>query len=143
MSAKPHRPFVPLEERKNRRERRERDKALTEAVGAMKATVGMALGHERIPRPIEVIVAARGWVYFVQANCGSIKIGRATNVPFRLAELQCANPHELIVVAVAVDGGREAEYHTRFAEHRIRGEWFAPHPEILAEIDRLNAGGAA
>ena len=32
----------------------------------------------------------------------------------------------------------EKEYHPRFAEHRLHGEWFHPHPDILAEIDRLN-----
>lgn len=30
-------------------------------------------------------------------------------------------------------------YHLRFAAHRHgKGEWFSPHPDILAEIERLN-----
>jgi len=31
----------------------------------------------------------------------------------------------------------ERAYHRQFAAHRLHGEWFAPHPDILAEIDRL------
>lgn len=103
----------------------------------LSASIQMALGKQRKPRPIELLAAERGWVYFVQAHCGSIKIGRARDVGFRIKELQCANAHKLTLLAVAVDGGKEAEYHRRFAEHRLLGEWFAPHPDILAEIDRL------
>lgn len=131
---------------RERRERRDAQFAQQkhEALSALRSkemqpTVGMALGTERIPYMIEALAAQRGWVYFIQAQCGSIKIGRARNVRYRLDELQCANPHELNLLAVAVDGGREREYHRQFAEHRTRGEWFSPHPDILAEIDRLNA----
>lgn len=28
---------------------------------------------------------------------------------------------------------------TAIAAHRLHGEWFAPHPDILAEIDRLKS----
>jgi hypothetical protein len=103
----------------------------------VRATVDMAIGKQRKPRPIELLTAKRGWVYFVQAHCGSIKIGRARDVQFRLKELQCANPHKLTLLAVAVDGGNEVQYHRKFAAHRLLGEWFAPHPDILAEIERL------
>lgn len=37
----------------------------------------------------------------------------------------------------------ERDYHARFAAHRLRGEWFAPHPDILAEIEHLNGGSHA
>jgi hypothetical protein len=84
------------------------------------------------------LAAERGWVYFVQAHCGSIKIGRARDVQFRIKELQCAHPHELKLLAVALDGNRETGYHRQFAEHRMLGEWFEPHADILAEIERLN-----
>lgn len=30
----------------------------------------------------------------------------------------------------------EAELHAAFAEHSIRGEWFAPHDDILAYIEQ-------
>jgi hypothetical protein len=99
----------------------------------------MALGRERLTPRVSEISSGRGWVYFVQAPCGSIKIGRARNVEFRIRELQCANPQKLTLLAVALDGNREAEYHRRFAEHRMQGEWFQPHADILAEIERLGA----
>jgi hypothetical protein len=104
----------------------------------VQATIRMALGKQRKPRPVELLAAEKGWTYFIQAHCGSIKIGRARNVEYRLKELQCANPHKLTLLAVALDGGREAEYHRRFAPHRTLGEWFEPHPDILAEIERLS-----
>lgn len=33
----------------------------------------------------------------------------------------------------------ERAYHERFMKHHLRGDWFSPHPDILAEIERLNA----
>jgi hypothetical protein len=102
-------------------------------------TVAMALGDQRQPRRVEQCAADWGWVYFIQAHCGAIKIGRAKDVRYRIKELQCANPRKLELLAVTLDGRREADYHRQFAAHRLHGEWFAPHPDILAEIERLNA----
>lgn len=31
----------------------------------------------------------------------------------------------------------ERAYHAMFKAHRLHGEWFEPHPDILAEIARL------
>jgi hypothetical protein len=74
-------------------------------------------------------------VYFIQAGDGPIKIGVATNPKRRLAVLQTANPHPLKLLATKAGGAwREIEYHSRFAAHRLQGEWFSPHPDILAEI---------
>lgn len=44
-------------------------------------------------------------------------------------------------VLAAFDGGEvhEQRLHARFAEHRLLNEWFARHPDILAEIARLNS----
>jgi hypothetical protein len=83
--------------------------------------------------------ADRGCVYFIQADTGGpIKIGTALDVPRRLKKLQQANAEKLTVLCVR-KGGRvtERKYHDRFASHRQRGEWFAGHPDILAEIERL------
>jgi len=78
-------------------------------------------------------------VYFIQANTGQIKIGIARDVKCRLARLRTMSPVSLSLLA-QTDGGQpqEATYHARFAEHRLHGEWFSPHPDILAEIERLN-----
>lgn len=79
-------------------------------------------------------------VYFIQTLNGEIKIGMAQDVAKRLAGLQTAHPVKLTLLAVA-EGGSEQEkaYHRQFAEHRLHGEWFSPHPDILAEIERLCA----
>lgn len=102
-----------------------------------RATVAMALGKQRMPYRVRDITERLGWTYFIASECGAIKIGRARNVGGRKDSLQCANPRPLKLLAVVPDGSWEAEYHRRFAEHRIQGEWFDPHPDILAEIARL------
>ena len=87
-----------------------------------------------MPRP----QAKTGTIYFVGPEGGPIKIGFAGRLSFRLRDLQLANAYPLTVLA-SVDGppSLERDYHRRFAEHRLHGEWFSPHPEILAEIERL------
>ena len=83
---------------------------------------------------------AASYVYFIQAASGPIKIGVAVNPLTRLSGLQTANHESLHLMAVLVGAYRhEMDYHRQFAGHRLHGEWFAPHPDILAEIERLNA----
>lgn len=82
-------------------------------------------------------------IYFIRASA-AVKIGMAKDAHRRLMVLQTSHPETLTLVATC-PGGRvlESEYHARFAEHRLRGEWFAPHPDILAEIERLASNPAA
>lgn len=85
--------------------------------------------------------AAPQVVYFIQCgDDGAIKIGIASDPVARLRSLQTAH-HERLSILVTTEGGQRAEqaYHKRFAEHRLSGEWFNPHPDILAEISRLAA----
>lgn len=65
------------------------------------------------------------FVYFIQAG-RSIKIGLATNVKARMAELQTGNHEELQLLGF-IPGDRclERQLHRRFSEFRIRGEWFS------------------
>ena len=79
-------------------------------------------------------------VYFVQAENGLIKIGNTKYLNYRLESLRNQGPLALALLAT-VPGGRAEEfaYHAAFAAHRLHGEWFAPHPDILAEIERINA----
>lgn len=75
-------------------------------------------------------------VYFIQSECGGpIKIGVASFLPQRLAELQTARPDKLLVL-LAIDGdqAREREIHVQFASARIAGEWFNPTNELLSWI---------
>jgi hypothetical protein len=77
------------------------------------------------------------FVYFIQAgHDGPIKIGFAVDPAERLAMLQTGNHVELFLAA-AMPGGidLEQELHARFAEGRIRGEWFRPDtPGLLDAI---------
>lgn len=76
-------------------------------------------------------------VYFIRSPQG-IKIGMSNNPEGRLRVLQTGHTEPLELLAFT-EGGKdlEREYHTRFAAHRLAGEWFAPHPDILAEIERV------
>ena len=76
--------------------------------------------------------------YFAAADDGPIKIGASCNVKRRLRELRTKTKMDLRILAVADHGiFAEMRYHSRFAEHRLEGEWFTRHPDILAEIARL------
>lgn len=80
-------------------------------------------------------------VYFIGVGKdGPIKVGIAANPKSRLASLQTAHHEKLTLLAVTIGGRQqEAAYHAQFAGYRLSGEWFARHPDILAEIARLNA----
>ncbi len=85
------------------------------------------------------------WVTVIYFICSpsAVKIGMAKDAQRRLGVLQTSHPETLALVATC-EGGRqlEGEYHRRFAEHRLRGEWFSRAPEILAEIARLSPSQA-
>lgn len=82
-------------------------------------------------------------VYFVQADCGPIKIGTTGNIEWRLKTLEGQSPVPVKLLATT-SGQRldEYAYHARFAAHRLHGEWFSPHPDLLAEIARLQGEAA-
>lgn len=91
-------------------------------------------GSARRPHPVD------GYVYFIQrVDGGPIKIGRTNQHPDRrLTGLQIASPVALRLLALAVGGDvAERNLHARFASHRLRGEWFAPHEDILSYIGKL------
>lgn len=80
--------------------------------------------------------AAPGWVYFIQAGGdGPIKIGFSLSPATRLAQLQTSMPDRLRLLAQRT-GSRadERDLHKAFQVHRIRGEWFAPHQDLLDYI---------
>lgn len=81
-------------------------------------------------------------VYFAGSDNGPIKIGMSCDPRRRLKELQTPGQPRLKLLAVKHTGGvgsfEEGRYHERFAEHALGNEWFERHPDILAEIDRLN-----
>jgi hypothetical protein len=79
-----------------------------------------------------------GRIYFAQpVGGGPIKIGFALerNLKARLMVLQVFCPFDLTVLAT-IEGSMidERRLHDRFADLRIRGEWFQPGPELVAFI---------
>jgi hypothetical protein len=83
------------------------------------------------------------YVYFVQVgDDGPIKIGTAMRPQKRLMGLQGANPKKLHLRAF-IQGGRREErvLHDRFADGRIRGEWFRADTPGLAEVIERAAAG--
>lgn len=80
--------------------------------------------------------------YFAKGKySGRIKIGMTTQRPeVRVSQLRFdrANGEDSELVATRRGGHFERVYHQVFETWRVGGEWFAPHPDILAEIERLN-----
>jgi hypothetical protein len=75
-------------------------------------------------------------VYFIQIqDNGPIKIGSAKHPPSRMSMLQIGIPEKLNLVMVLFgDNELERILHRKFNNHRIRGEWFRPHEDILSFI---------
>src|SRR5207249_616896 len=64
--------------------------------------------------------------YFTKdSGSQAIKIGYSRKPLKRLGMLQTGNPHKLILLgSVAGTPDDEASFHSRFAQHRLEGEWF-------------------
>jgi hypothetical protein len=71
-------------------------------------------------------------VYFITAReVGRVKIGYSNKPRSRVLWLSANSPVEVALEAV-IDGGimEEGDLHQRFAEHRVKGEWFTLCPAI-------------
>lgn len=83
-------------------------------------------------------------LYIIQmAVTGDIKVGRSSDPPRRLRQLQTGAPHKLKLLLVAPgQGGREREVHRALSRYRNRGqkgEWFSEEsigsiPDDLFEL---------
>jgi hypothetical protein len=81
----------------------------------------------------------KGFVYFARRG-DKLKIGTSVNVPKRISGLEFAAGGAFDDVVVTKGGrSREQLYHRRYAQHRLKGEWFNASPDILREMDRLRA----
>ena len=78
--------------------------------------------------------------YFIGGDAGPIKIGKSLDPQSRLKQIQMCSPIKLRILALAPGGGaRERAYHCQFGEHWSHGEWYDRHPDLMAEIDKVNA----
>lgn len=120
--------------------RARKQKELDAEYWALMAHYAPSLTEREAIAPRGQSLPAAGTIYFVGPEGGPIKIGFASRLEFRLRELRTMNAFPLMVHAT-LEGhpSLKRDYHRKFAAHRLHGEWFAPHPDILAEIDRLNA----
>lgn len=80
-------------------------------------------------------------VYFVQAGEGHIKIGWTGDIEARLSTLQIGTSEDLYLLALIL-GGQAAErrLHQKFAQYRVRGEWFEDCEEIRDYIHAIERG---
>lgn len=80
-----------------------------------------------------------GSIYFVQGESGGpIKIGYTTNFKNRIVSLQNGYPEKLVLLA-QIPGTEETEeaFHIELQRHRLNGEWFSPHEDVLAKIAEI------
>lgn len=85
-----------------------------------------------------------GWVYLLRGDAGFYKIGQSREPGRRIAQLQAAAHHELELVHVfqcADMAYEERLLHERFAEQRVRGEWFLLSEDDVAYIQGLKGEG--
>lgn len=78
-------------------------------------------------------------IYFIESS-GHVKIGKTTGqVERRLQTLSTSHWRELRLLATIENapGNLETVLHSRFAKHRVRGEWFQAAPELLAYIEQV------
>jgi hypothetical protein len=78
-------------------------------------------------------------IYFIQSEHGGpVKIGHADDLAKRLVGLQTARPDKLVVLATAPGSVRdERAIHAAFAHFREKGEWFSPHPSVMAAVSHV------
>jgi DNA-binding XRE family transcriptional regulator len=91
---------------------------------------------DRCPRQTPRSTEVRKGIY-VAGFAQYVKIGISTNVYERVAVLQ--TPEEMKVYAI-LDGWtrQERELHRRFAEYRLRGEWFRHEGELAKWVIKVS-----
>lgn len=85
-----------------------------------------------------MLTMADGRIYFIQSPTDqSIKIGYSTDVLDRLCALQTGSAVDLVLLADMPGTPRtEKALHVALASHRIGREWFRPHADVLAHVER-------
>lgn len=74
-------------------------------------------------------------LYFMRVH-EFVKIGRSRDPWSRRKDLQCSTPFEIgEPVILQGRGDQERDWHKRFADKRVRGEWFLWCEEIANAIE--------
>lgn len=78
------------------------------------------------------------FVYFAQDEDGLIKIGTSEMPLRRVKQLRLLRKQRIELLG-CLKGGFEEEHalHLRFAAHRVAGEWFKPHSDVLSLVADL------
>lgn len=81
-------------------------------------------------------------VYFIQlGDDGPVKIGHSDNVKARMRTLQTAHTEKLrLLYSFPGTKADEILLHRKFLSHKISGEWFSPHEDIMGFISRRKSG---
>ncbi|MDH2429332.1 GIY-YIG nuclease family protein [Sphaerisporangium sp. TRM90804] len=74
--------------------------------------------------------SATSVIYFIQRG-DLIKIGYSENLARRVQALH----GDRVLLALAGTRAHESALHELFKEHRVKGEWFRGHPDILSFIE--------
>lgn len=76
-----------------------------------------------------------GFVYFIKADSGKIKIGWSVDPIERLKTLQTGSP-EILTLIGCIRGTREDEgvFHRMFKHYRLHCEWFSYDENLLEYI---------
>lgn len=80
------------------------------------------------------------YVYFIRRKdgIGPIKIGSTRNVKNRLSGIQVGNPYKLKVIKeIYGEEFLEKQYHKKFDNLKLIGEWFKPDGRLLEFISNL------
>lgn len=91
-------------------------------------------------RPLPTRDPTEGFVYFVaDKQRGVVKIGFSVEPMDRMATLQIGSPNKLEMLA-AVKGTiqTERQFHRRFAQHRVNGEWFRLTGDLATFVESIS-----
>lgn len=74
-------------------------------------------------------------VYFVQSSKG-VKIGYSGQVQTRITALRCQHKDLKVLGYISGSYSTEVRVQQLFWQHRIAGDWFRPHDDLLKWISR-------
>ncbi len=89
------------------------------------------------PEPRKDFTDPFGYVYLIKSGDNNYKIGIAKNLTLRLAQLQTGNPDILQLIhsfPSSNANASEARLHNKYAQYRLRNEWFLLPDKCVVEI---------